>query len=325
MQNAIIELHGLTKRYGGYMAVDRLDLQVKKGEIFGILGPNGAGKSTTILMMLGLAEPTSGTAKVCGINATTSPVSVKAKVGYLPEDVGFYEDLTGIENLIYTARLNRLLEDEAWRRAEDLLGKVGLSTAMHKKVGKYSRGMRQRLGLADVLIKDPEVVILDEPTLGIDPTGVTEILELIASLNQEKKLTILLSSHDLHQVQKICHRVGLFVNGKLIACGTIEELSQQLFANDPYLIQAQVTPPFNNGTASELQRLQTVLFDLDGVLHVDIDNKNLSIGCSKDVTSEVAGIILHQGFRLDFLGKRKFGLNDIYQRYFETAISVNEK
>src|SRR5690554_101380 len=236
MQNTVIELKELTRRYGDFTAVRSLNLSVHKGEIFGILGPNGAGKSTTILMMLGLAEPTSGTVEVCHINATTSPVAVKRKVGYLPEDVGFYEDLTGIENLMYTARLNRLTESEARRRAGELLLEVGLPADAQKKVGKYSRGMRQRLGLADVLIKDPEVIILDEPTLGIDPTGVTEILELIADLNRDKGLTILLSSHDLHQVQKICNRVGLFVDGRMIACGTIEELSQQLFANDPYLI-----------------------------------------------------------------------------------------
>lgn len=325
MRDAIIELSELTKHYGEYTAVDRLNLRVNKGEIFGILGPNGAGKSTTILMMLGLAEPTSGTVEVCHINATTSPVAVKRKVGYLPEDVGFYEDLTGIENLMYTARLNRLTESEARRRAGELLLEVGLPADAQKKVGKYSRGMRQRLGLADVLIKDPEVIILDEPTLGIDPTGVTEILELIADLNRDKGLTILLSSHDLHQVQKICNRVGLFVDGRMIACGTIEELSQQLFANDPYLIEAQVTSGTDNGGLSKWQPLKTALLDLDGVRHVEVSNDKLSMGCSKDVTSEIAALILDNGFRLHSLGKKEFGLNDIYQRYFETAVSINEK
>src|SRR5690606_11467921 len=153
---------GLTKRYGDYTAVDSLDLSEYKGEIFGLLGPNGAGKSTTILMMLGLTEPTSGRVKVCGIDSTTHPIEVKRRVGYLPDDVGFYEQLSGRENLLYTARLNRLSRREAEQRVDALLHRIGLRDAAHKKAGKYSRGMRQRLGLADVLVKNPEVIILDE-------------------------------------------------------------------------------------------------------------------------------------------------------------------
>lgn len=165
----VIELTGLTKKYGNFTAVNDLNLQIRKGEIFGLLGPNGAGKSTTILMMLGLTEPTTGSVKVCNIDSTTHPIDVKRKVGYLPEDVGFYEDMTGIENLIYTAALNGIRKKEARVKAERLLDRVGLLKEADKKAGKYSKGMRQRLGLADVLIKSPEVIILDEPTSGIDP------------------------------------------------------------------------------------------------------------------------------------------------------------
>ena len=123
----VIELSGLTKKYGDFTAVDNLNLSIRKGEIFGLLGPNGAGKSTTILMMLGLTEPTSGTVKVCGINSTTDPIDVKRKVGYLPEDVGFYEDMTGIENLLYTAALNGIPREEAREKAERLLDRVGMT------------------------------------------------------------------------------------------------------------------------------------------------------------------------------------------------------
>lgn len=150
--------------YGDFTAVDHLDLSISKGEIFGLLGPNGAGKSTTILMMLGLTEPTSGEVKVCGIDSSTNPIAVKRLVGYLPDDVGFYDQLSGRENLLYTARLNRLSWQNAEHRVDRLLKRVGLRDVAHKKAGKYSRGMRQRLGLADVLVKDPEVIILDEPT-----------------------------------------------------------------------------------------------------------------------------------------------------------------
>lgn len=191
----VIELTGLTKKYGNFTAVNDLNLQIRKGEIFGLLGPNGAGKSTTILMMLGLTEPTTGSVKVCNIDSTTHPIDVKRKVGYLPEDVGFYEDMTGIENLIYTAALNGIRKKEARVKAERLLDRVGLLKEVDKKAGKYSKGMRQRLGLADVLIKSPEVIILDEPTSGIDPAGVQEFMDLIRQLSREEGLTVLFSSH----------------------------------------------------------------------------------------------------------------------------------
>ncbi len=227
MNEPIIELHELTKNYGKFTAVDHVNLSVQKGEIFGILGPNGAGKSTTILMMLGLTDPTSGTVQVCGINPTRHPIQVREKVGYLPEDVGFYDDMTGIENLLYTARLNRISEAEARTKAEELLERVGLPVDTQKKAGKYSRGMRQRLGLADVLIKQPEVIILDEPTSGIDPAGVQEFMSLIRQLREENGLTVLFSSHHLDQVQQICDRVGLFGGGKLLAEVNVNELQNE--------------------------------------------------------------------------------------------------
>ena len=232
MGENIIEIKGLTRRYGQFTAVDNLDLTVRKGEIFGLLGPNGAGKSTTILMMLGLTEPDAGSVRVCGLDPTSDPVGVKRKVGYLPEEVGFYDDLTGMENLTYTARLNGFAPSVAGEKAEALLGRVGLEAERDKKTGKYSRGMRQRLGLADVLIKDPEVIILDEPTLGIDPAGVKTFLELIAELSREQGITVLFSSHHLHQVQQVCDRVGLFVGGKLLATGDIKSLASQLFGTE---------------------------------------------------------------------------------------------
>lgn len=237
----IIELTGLTRRYGQFTAVDNLDLTIARGEIFGLLGPNGAGKSTTILMMLGLTEPDSGTVRVCGLDPATHPVEVKKRVGYLPEEVGFYDDMSGLRNLIYTACLNGIPETEAKTRAEELMERVGLANDKNKKTGKYSRGMRQRLGLADVLIKDPEVIILDEPTLGIDPAGVREFLDLIVELSREQKITVLFSSHHLHQVQQVCDRVGLFVGGKLLAAGDVQSLASQLFGKSPYTIEAGIS------------------------------------------------------------------------------------
>ena len=169
MSGPIIETEGLTKKYGHFTAVDSLDLRLEEGEVFGFLGPNGSGKSTTILMILGLTEPTEGWARVSGFDPTRNPLAVKRNIGYLPESIGFYNDLSGRENLQYTARLNSMPREDSDRRIDDLLEQVELSAAPSQPVGQYSRGMRQRLGLADVLLKQPQLVISGRPHTGPGP------------------------------------------------------------------------------------------------------------------------------------------------------------
>ena len=222
---------GLTKRYGDLVAVDGLDLELRRGEIFGLLGQNGAGKTTTILMLLGLTEPTGGTARVMGLDPARDALRVKRQVGYLPDSVGFYGDLTGRQNLRYTARLNGLRGEPAEVRIEEALRQVGLSDRADGPADTYSRGMLQRLGIADALIKDPDILILDEPTAAIDPIGVVEILQLLRDLVRERGVTVLLSSHLLTQVQSVCDRVGIFAAGRLIGLGTVSELAAR-FGND---------------------------------------------------------------------------------------------
>ncbi|TMD32094.1 MAG: ABC transporter ATP-binding protein [Chloroflexi bacterium] len=209
----LIRLRGLTKRYGTLTAVDRLSLEIHRGEIFGLLGPNGAGKTTTILMMLGLSEPTDGEVHVLGLDPSRNPLDVKRRVGYLPDSAGFYGGLTGRENLRYTARLNRLGGSIGEERIALVLDQVGLTTAADRRVETYSRGMQQRLGIADALVKDPEILILDEPTVAIDPIGVAEILDLMRALVRDRGLALLLASHLLDQVQSVCDRVGIFSSG----------------------------------------------------------------------------------------------------------------
>ena len=326
MAAGIIELADLTKKYGSFTAVDHLNLAIRKGEVFGLLGPNGAGKSTTILMMLGLTEPTSGSVRICGIDSTVNPIEVKRKVGYMPEDVGFYEDRTGMENLVFTARLNSIPVKEITQKAEQLINRVGLSDAAHKKTGKYSRGMRQRLALADVLIKNPEIIILDEPTLGIDPTGVREFLELIVTLSKEEGLTVLFSSHHLHQVQQVCDRVGIFVNGRLLAEGDIQTLSRKLFANNAYIIEVgvQVTAAGKSeiqGKKNSIQSLKDNLRQIEGVLSMSIKNDMISMECSRDATTDIARVVVDSGADLYYLNRKEYGLDDIYYRYFEGGAS----
>jgi ABC-2 type transport system ATP-binding protein len=319
VSDTIIELVNLTKMYDSFTAVDHLNLTIRKGEIFGLLGPNGAGKSTAILMMLGLTDPTTGSVHVCGINSTSNPVEVKRRVGYLPEDVGFYDNRSGFENLMYTARLNSIPEKEATKRAEQLLIKVGLADALKKKTGKYSRRMRQRLGLADVLIKNPEVIILDEPTSGVDPKGVREFLELIVELSRDEGLTVLFASHNLHQVQQVCDRVGIFVNGRLLGEGNIHTLAQQLFKDHPYVVEATLAQNASDGKVSNLtvDWMKHVLQPIEGIKTISLNNDVFQIESSRDATAEIAKAIVESGVTLNYLNKKEYGLDEIYYQYFE--------
>ncbi len=313
MNDSIIQLSGLTKRYGSLTAVDNLNLSIAKGEIYGLLGPNGAGKTTSILMMLGLTEPDEGTAHVCGHNATRNPIAVKKKVGYLPDSVGFYDNMTALENLRFIARLNGLSEAEAHTRSTEMLQTVGLAQAAHKKTATYSRGMKQRLGLADVLIKQPEVIILDEPTLGIDPSGVNEFLLLIKQLSREQGLTVLLSSHHLHQVQRVCDRVGIFVEGKLLVDGNIQTLAKDLLNKEG----CTTTVVLQTVEEASLQQIKADLEKLQGFQTLSINDKVLELETTADITPEIVRTMVKHGADIIGVQRKEYSLDDIYEKYFE--------
>ncbi|MDR1166803.1 MAG: ABC transporter ATP-binding protein [Deltaproteobacteria bacterium] len=222
----VIETRELTRRYGRETVVDKLNLAIYPGEIFGFLGPNGAGKTTTLLMLLGLSVPSAGEARVLGVDPVQEPLKVKSQVGYLAENMGFYGDLTARENLSFVAELNKLPPGFA-RKVDEVLELVGLKAAADKPVGEFSRGMRQRLGLAEVLVKDPKVIFLDEPTLGLDPEGINTMLDLITRLPVERGLTVILSSHLLHLVARVATRVGILQKGVLLAQGSIKSLAEE--------------------------------------------------------------------------------------------------
>jgi ABC-2 type transport system ATP-binding protein len=239
-RDVILIAEELTKRYGSETAVNHLNLTVGEGEVFGFLGPNGAGKTTSILMFLGLTEPTSGKVRVVGFDPTRDPFHVKEKVGYLPENVGFYDDMDARQNLRFIARLNRIPDKVSDPRIDETLNLVGLLDEAKKKVGVYSKGMRQRLGIAEVLIKEPKLLFLDEPTIGLDPDGTNRMLDLIHTLSRDRGMTIFLSSHLLDQVQRICDRVGIMIKGNLVAAGPIEELAKKklgLGENEAYTLE----------------------------------------------------------------------------------------
>jgi ABC-2 type transport system ATP-binding protein len=316
MENPVIELIGLSKSYGSLKAVDNLDLTIGKGEIYGLLGPNGAGKTTTILMMLGLTEPTAGRVTVCGYDSTSQPVAVKQKVGYMPDNIGFYDGMNALDNLVYMARLNGIPASEVRQRAEDMMELVGLSKAMYKKASTYSRGMKQRLGLAEVLIKQPEVIILDEPTLGIDPAGVKEFLSFIRQLSRQHDITVLLSSHHLNQVQQVCDRVGIFVEGKLLANDHIDRLSSQLFSKDAHVVVISFTGPLGkpDGYSEELMKIE-------GVKDVKWSGNAIEISSTRNATPEFVRFFVGKGHDIIGVQGKEYGLDEIYQRYFENSLT----
>lgn len=309
--SAVIETHNLTKRYRDLVAVNDLTLKVEPGEIFGFLGPNGAGKTTTILMLLGLTEPTSGQASVCGFDPTSQPLEVKKRVGYLPENPGFYEDLSARENLCYLARLNRISEGESDRRITRLFEQVGLGRDADRPVREFSRGMKQRLGIAEVLVKEPQVLILDEPTLGLDPDGAVRILELITQLSHERGLTALLCSHLLHQVQQMCRRIGIIVKGKLIVQGEVDKLGTAILKERQWNFLVEV-----DGKTDELEG---ELRSLSGVAGIEQRNRGWLLRCTKDVRREVVALITQKGIGLLQLRSEDPTLEEIYLKYFREA------
>ena len=304
----VVETADLTKNYNNTTVVDRLNLRIEEGEIFGFLGPNGSGKTTTILMLLGLTEPTSGVAHICGYNCTREPLKVKCITGYVPEKVGFYEDLTARYNLTYTARLNGLSEELARRRVSQSLDIVGLSDMVGRRVETLSRGMKQRLAIADILVKAPKVAILDEPTTGIDPEGVNQILDLIAKIAKEQKMTVILSSHQLHQVQRICNRVGILVKGRMVVEGLLDELGREALGGGQFRIEVQL--------AETTSSLIDCIKRIDGIVSVERSDELLLISCSQDLRPQIAKAIVDNNGLLVQMKIQSYALEDIYMKYF---------
>ena len=317
MAENVIEISHLTKQYGGKTAVNDLNLSIRKGEVFGLLGPNGAGKTTTILMLLGLTEPTAGQAKIFGKDCTRNPLEIKSVVGYLPDNTGFYTDMTGRQNLRFTGKMNGLSGEMLEKRIDSLLERVGMTKAADQKTGTYSKGMRQRLGVADVLMKDPKVIIMDEPTLGIDPEGMRELLELIRKLSVEDGRTLLISSHQLQQIQQVCDRVGIFVDGRLIASGTLKELEEKIRNDGGYLLELEVQPCDD--------KVLGVLYKQPGVKNITKEGNRFMISSSEDIRGALTAFLGENGYSILHLHQRGGDLDEIYRRYFEKAGQSDEQ
>jgi ABC-2 type transport system ATP-binding protein len=305
MSDPVIRAEALTKRYGSALAVDGLDLTVEAGEVFGLLGPNGSGKTTTILMLLGLTEPTAGRVVVAGFDPLRQPLEVKRRVGYMPDSVGFYDHLSGIANLRYTAALCGLKAAEADQRIAAALKRVRLEEAGGKPVRAYSRGMRQRLAIAEILMKGAAVAILDEPTGGLDPQSTRDFLELIRSLKQEG-MTILLSSHLLDLVQSVCDRVALFHRGRIGLTGRVDDLLRDVLGG------SQVIRVDARG-----QGLADVIARVPGVARVTKAADGFRVEARGDARAAVARAIVEAGGALMSIEAGHASLEEVYARYFQ--------
>ncbi len=292
-EDLLVEAAGLTKRYGSRItAVDALDLNVHRGEVYGLLGPNGAGKTTTLKMLLGLIRPTSGVARVLGEEPGTP--SALARVGALVESPAFYPYLSGRDNLAGMARLSGVHASKS--RVEEALEQVGLTSRAGDRFKKYSTGMKQRLGVAAALIKDPELLILDEPTNGLDPKGIAEMRDLIRSLGWGER-TVLLSSHMMGEVERICDRVGVIRSGRLVAEGPVAELRGQ----GGLLVKAE-----------PLERAAEVAASIAGVEGVEVEDGMLRLVVDPGRASEIARELVSAGVEVIELRPAQHSLEEAF-------------
>jgi ABC-2 type transport system ATP-binding protein len=314
MNDVVIEAKGLTKKYGQAIAVDHISFSVGRGEIFGLLGPNGAGKTTTILMMLGLTDISEGNVSVLGFNPAREPLSVKRRVGYLPDTVGFYDQLSAGDNLRYTARLIGFGLAEREKRIAAALDQVGLAEVADRRVGTFSRGMRQRLGLAEILMKGAQIAILDEPTSGLDPHATSELLGIIRRF-KAAGVSVLLSSHLLERVQSVCDRVALFNAGRIALMGTVPELGREVLGAG-YVVDIEAD---GAGLAERLALIPGV----SGVEQTGIGK--LRLHADRDVRPEAAAEVVAMHGRLKFLGVEEPSLEAIYTHYFESKADAQKE
>jgi ABC-2 type transport system ATP-binding protein len=305
MSDIVIEAKGLTKKYGAATAVDHISFSVGRGEIFGLLGPNGAGKTTTILMLLGLTDISGGGIRVLGFDPAREPLSVKRRVGYLPDTVGFYDQLTAADNLRYTARLIGFRKMEREKKIAIALDRVGLADFAEKRVSTFSRGMRQRLGLAEILMKGAQIAILDEPTSGLDPHATAELLAIIRAFKAEG-VSVLLSSHLLERVQSVCDRVALFSAGRIALMGSVAELGREILGGG-FVVDIEAD---GAGLAERLALIPGV----SGVERTGISK--LRLHADRDVRPEAAAEVVASQGRLRYLGVQEPSLDAIYNRYF---------
>ena len=295
----IISLEHVNKELGKRQILKDVTLAVKQGDIFGYLGPNGAGKTTTIRIILGLMAATSGKVSLLGQDAQVE--KVRQKIGFVLEADGLYDNLTAYDNLLYYAKLYDVAQPA--QKVNEVLKLVGLAERTKDKVGTYSKGMRQRLALARAMAPDPEVLVLDEPTAGVDPTGQIEIRQLMLDMIHKEHKTILLSSHNLDEVQRICNRIALIHKGQIRLYGELEQFKREMGQGGVVIETAETIPQI---TLAELQKLPeiSVRDQKDGVLI-------LNIGKTVEVSSIIT-LLAARGVKIEQVKKQEASLEDMY-------------
>jgi ABC-2 type transport system ATP-binding protein len=292
----MIQVNGLTKDYGARRAIDNLTFDAEQGEIVGFLGPNGAGKTTTMRILTGYMPPTDGSATVAGYDIVEESLEVRKRVGYLPETVPLYNDMTALDYLKFMAELRRIPNPE--ERAYETLERVNLKERTNSYIGTFSKGMRQRVGLAQALIHRPEVLILDEPTIGLDPAQVVEIRSVIREIGKDR--TVLLSTHILSEAQQICDRVLIINKGKIVTEDTPENLQARLVGSQRVVLRVRGDSDGLTGRISKVKGVRAVEAKSDGSVEFEF-------GAGEDARPQVAKAIVQGGYEL--LEMRPMGLS----------------
>ena len=300
----MIETDKLSKSYDKAAVVKCLDLKVSKGEIFGFLGPNGAGKTTTMKMLLGLVHPTSGTGKVAGFDIVKQVLDVRRSCGVLPDPAGFYDNLTAWQNLKFYGSLYNLSGEDLKNRVDATLDLVGLKDAKEKKIGKFSKGMKQRFGVAQAIVHDPSVLMFDEPTAGIDPQGAEDFRALVRELKARGK-TIFLTSHVMPEVEAICDRIGIIVGGEIKICGNVDQLVDQYSKRQGYRMKLRVKDIDETAVRNSLGNIASIysLVRNNGFFLVD---------AKEDVSEDVARSIIREKGVITELESYRPSLNEIF-------------
>lgn len=302
-----ITVSNLTKEYGPQKAVDDISFEVKTGEILGFLGPNGAGKSTTMKIITCFISPTQGSVSLNGYNIYDHAREVRSRIGYLPENTPLYTDMSIVDYLRLSAKLQEMPEDQIMPRIREMIDICGLGPEQYKYIGELSKGYRQRVGLAQALIHDPEVLILDEPTTGLDPNQIVEIRSLIKRIGKEK--TVMLSSHILKEVEATCDRILIINKGKLVADGSTEELRRRAKGADQLLVQIKADE--DGAVGEELLKLASV----SAVEPEEEDDNSWLIDTKPDHDSreEVFKLCVEKGWILTQMTPRESSLEDIFR------------
>ena len=298
-----VEIHGMAKSFNGVPVLDEINFKVRKGEIFGYLGPNGSGKTTTMRIMLGLLKPTSGKVLINGKEPNDSNSDLRSRIGVLLENNGLYEQLSAYQNLLYYARLYGVPESGRVEKIERLLKFAGLSDRLNEKTGRFSTGMKRKLGLARAMIHDPEILFLDEPTAGLDPESRMLVRDLILRLSEDEGMTVFLNTHDLSEVEKVCSNAAILEGGRIRACDTIVGLRK---SHDKPVLEITLV---DTGYA---ERTLDLLTSQEHVYDCERDDRRVTVTLNGESPSTVLAMLVTNGIAVEEVKNATKSLEAVY-------------